>query len=892
MTADDTIGPTIADLPIQATGMPRHNTRGCRTVKQTACLLWFIMALASLPPAVLAQENAATQVIIGTVSGQLDAPDAFSPFQEYLAQALPGYTFEISGFASIEGLMLAVENESLDFAFISPAAYVELTIDGNLRLLSTITQPVGHTHSPWLAGAVFTLDSRNDIETMVDVRGKRVVALSEIALGGWMSALREWRDLGININAEFASLDFVFSYSEVVDRVCSGQADIGVIAANTLPKYQEQCNAPLRVLPQPGISQNISYDIPHSTRLYPEVALVMVGNQDEEFIRSFTSALLAIEQDSTVAQSVNVSGFTAPLPYDEVRAMMEELRLGPWRRLGRMPLQQLLLNNIFLVTLALILLLALILGGFINAQRLSRRFQESERYRKLLFESSHIPMVVVDPKTDTFLDMNPAAVKLYGYRHKNDLVNRHVTFVSDPEKEYTSEVEEEMARTQQEALQNGHATFDWPHIRPNGESWIANIHLMSFDSPSGKLIQATVEDITQRRQNEKERQDLEQQLAFSQRMESIGRLAGGIAHDFNNLLTIINGYCEVLLLEMGSSKSEKILQQIRKAGIRASELTKQLLTFSRRQAIRQVPVNVNRIIRESSEIIRSVLGDNIRLKLDLLPGSCTVLSDPGQLQQVLINLVVNAKDTMPDGGVLEITTASTFVTPRNAQGLEIAAGEYIEIRVRDNGLGMSPGILQHIFEPFFTTKDNSGTGLGLSTVYGIVQQSLGTISVTSTEGEGSEFQVLLPKSKEAETRQEAEATPASPGLVDSGTILVVEDQVEVLDYVTSVLRESGYQVHTATSGSAAQAAMADLSEPVHLLITDVVMEGMSGGELAEIFSERYQGIPVLFISGYPGDELARYGVRQGMHEFLAKPFTPQQLLERVNQILKNLRVTG
>ena len=377
--------------------------------------------------------------------------------------------------------------------------------------------------------------------------------------------------------------------------------------------------------------------------------------------------------------------------------MMEELRLGPWRRLGRMPLQQLLLNNIFLVTLALILLLALILGGFINAQRLSRRFQESERYRKLLFESSHIPMVVVDPKTDTFLDMNPAAVKLYGYRHKNDLVNRHVTFVSDPEKEYTSEVEEEMARTQQEALQNGHATFDWPHIRPNGESWIANIHLMSFDSPSGKLIQATVEDITQRRQNEKERQDLEQQLAFSQRMESIGRLAGGIAHDFNNLLTIINGYCEVLLLEMGSSKSEKILQQIRKAGIRASELTKQLLTFSRRQAIRQIPVNVNRIIRESSEIIRSVLGDNIRLKLDLLPGSCTVLSDPGQLQQVLINLVVNAKDTMPDGGVLEITTASTFVTPRNAQGLEIAAGEYIEIRVRDNGLGMSPGILQHIF---------------------------------------------------------------------------------------------------------------------------------------------------------------------------------------------------
>ena len=870
---------------MQATGLYCNHPPRCHGTRLAVSAL-FVMLLTFCAPSLQAQGDATT-ITIGTASGQINTDDDFSPLSDYLDAQVPGYRFQVIGYRSIQDLMTAVRNGNLDFAFMTPAAYVELSLDNDLRLLSTITKTVGDGYSPWLAGAVFTLAARDDINTLADARDKRVVALSEIALGGWLSALREWHDLGLQPGKDFIGPDFIFSYASIVDQVCSGAADVGIIAANMLPAYRDQCGEDLKVLPRPGLADVPAYAVPHSTRLYPEVGFVMVGTHDEEFIRLLTQSLLAIEHDSPIAMSVNIGGFTAPLPYTEVQAMMEELRLGPWGRFGTVSLRQFLLDNIYLVTLAMTVIMALILAGFINAHRLSRRFRESESYRKLVFEGSHIPMVVVDPQRNVFIDMNPAAVRQYGYNSKDELINQPLMTLTDPKQDIDTSIEDAFENTRRQVMQQGQATFDWRHIRPNGERWIARIHLMAFDSPDGKLIQATVEDITQQKLQEEEHRNLEQQLVFSQRMESIGRLAGGIAHDFNNLLTIINGYCEVLLLDPVNAKSAKILQQIRKAGIRASDLTHQLLTFSRRQAIRQIPVNVNGIIRDAAEMIRSVLGEGIRLELDLMRDPRTVLSDPGQLQQVLLNLVVNAKDAMPEGGVLKIATAETFITPRNAQGLEIGPGDYLEISVSDTGIGMSPGILQHIFEPFFTTKENSGTGLGLSTVYGIVQQSLGTIQVASTEGRGTTFRVLLPQTDDTELQAEEDDGQPLPAVAEPFNILVVEDQQEVLDYTMSVLRTSGYGVYTAMNGAQALEKMAGITETVHLLVTDVVMEGMSGGELAEIFSDHYPDIPVLFISGYPGDELARYGVRQGMHEFLAKPFTPKELLHRVDQILKS-----
>jgi len=793
----------------------------------------------------------------------------------------------VEGFVDIDSLKDAVINERLDFAFISPAAYVEVGLTKNLRILSTITQTNADGYSPWLAGAVFTRASRTDINSLADVRDKNVVALSEIALGGWLSAVREWQDLGIEPEKDFSSLVFNFSYADVVAAVCTGEMDVGVIAANTLPAYLDTCPEELKVLPQPRVTQDISFSPPHSTRLYPEVAFIMVGTHDEEFIRLLTRALLTIEHDSPVAQAVNVCGFTAPLPYTEVESLMQELGVGPFRDLNRMTIQQLLLDNITPITLVLLAIIAITSVGYINAHRLSRRVRATESFRKLVFEGSQIPMVIVNPENYTYLDMNKAAVELYGYKDKEELINMPLMKLTDPEQDIDTTVESAMEQTQQKVRENGEATFDWRHIRPDGSKWTARIHLMALESPTGLLNQATIQDITQQKIQEEERRNLEQQLAFSQRMESIGRLAGGIAHDFNNLLTIINGYCEVLMLEMSDSQTKSVLEQIRKAGVRASELTQQLLTFSRRQAIRHIPVNINRMISESSEMMRSILGENSRLKLVLTTADCNVMSDPGQIQQVLLNLVVNAKDAMPHGGTLTLSTEEVFLTPANARGLEVAAGEYIQITAEDTGVGMNAKIRQHIFEPFFTTKEDSGTGLGLSTIYGIIRQSNGTIRVTSKEGEGSTFLILLPKSSKAEASQDKVDNVKLPIALDAFRIPVVEDQDDVREYVTSVLGNAGYSVMTAASGNEALALLKEQDENIHLLLTDVVMEGMSGGELAELFSQQYPDIPVLFMSGYPGDELARYGIRAGTRKFLAKPFSPTELLDRVGAILSN-----
>lgn len=439
-------------------------------------------------------------------------------------------------------------------------------------------------------------------------------------------------------------------------------------------------------------------------------------------------------------------------------------------------------------------------------------------------------------------------------------------------------------------MATGRTTFEWWHIRPNGEKWLGKIHLMAFESEDGLLLQSTVEDITAQKKREEERAQLEQQLEFSQRMESIGRLAGGIAHDFNNLLTVINGYSEVLLGDHSKHEADaRILEQIKKAGNRAAELTQSLLTFSRRQAVRQVPVTIGMLVEDSAEMIRSVLGENIVLELELEDSNKKVFADPGQLQQVLLNLVVNAKDAMPDGGKLTIICRETIISPEAAIPLKIETGTYIEMAVSDDGIGMDSNISKHIFDPFFTTKD-TGTGLGLSTVYGIIQQSMGAIRVNSEKGGGSTFTVYLPETDIEEKSQETEEFFLTLEN-KSYSIMVVENEKEIKEYTSSVLEKAGHRLITAASGVEALDLLAELDKPVDLLITDVMMKGMNGGELADLITKKYPGILVLYISGYPEDELVLQGIQRGTESFLAKPFSPVQLLNRINQIMGNPLIT-
>ncbi len=392
-------------------------------------------------------------------------------------------------------------------------------------------------------------------------------------------------------------------------------------------------------------------------------------------------------------------------------------------------------------------------------------------------------------------------------------------------------------------------------------------------------------DITAQKRDQTEREELRQQLEHSQKLESIGRLAGGVAHDFNNLLTVINGYSDMLIKDLPEADPQRqSIEEIRGAGERAAALTKQLLTFSRRQIGRPRPLDLNALISEAEHMLQRLIGEDILLETDLDPALGLVMADPGQMNQVLLNLSVNARDAMPDGGRLILATANARLDEENAPpGCE--PGAYVRLTVADTGTGMDDETMQHLFEPFFTTKpDGLGTGLGLATVCGIVKQSRGSIRVHNDRGKGCRFEIQLPTA-------EGPAEPAPPlalELADGGknrTVLVVEDQASVRRLVSRALQACGYHVLEAASGEEALRLAESAEGDCRLVVTDVVMPGMSGKTLAEELRARWPDIKVLFMSGYPNEVIHRHGLMNGNIEYLEKPFTPSELAARVREVM-------
>ncbi|MDB4883789.1 MAG: Blue-light-activated protein, partial [Gemmatimonadetes bacterium] len=381
-----------------------------------------------------------------------------------------------------------------------------------------------------------------------------------------------------------------------------------------------------------------------------------------------------------------------------------------------------------------------------------------------------------------------------------------------------------------------------------------------------------------------DRKRAEEELRQSQKMEAVGRLAGGVAHDFNNLLTVIKGNAELALADLGSTEAvREEVEEIERAAERASSLTRQLLAFSRKQILKPQTLSLNEMVVDVGRMLRRTVGEDIELKIELDPTLGMVRADPGQIEQVVLNLVVNARDAMPRGGELLIETKN--VDAESVRGFAEAEDvPYVAIVVSDNGTGMSPTVRDRVFEPFFTTKEQGrGTGLGLSTVYGSVKQSGGFVLVESELDRGSTFSVYLPRANEVdEMHITAEHESPPPG---DSTVLLVEDEDAVRRLASRVLMRSGYNVLTASSGDAAIAVAANHVGTIDLLLTDVVMPGMSGRELAEYLLPRHAGMRLLYASGYTEDAIIRHGVSSLETAFLEKPFTPSELLRKVRQVL-------
>jgi nitrogen-specific signal transduction histidine kinase/CheY-like chemotaxis protein len=374
---------------------------------------------------------------------------------------------------------------------------------------------------------------------------------------------------------------------------------------------------------------------------------------------------------------------------------------------------------------------------------------------------------------------------------------------------------------------------------------------------------------------------LHAQLLHSQKMEIVGQLAGGIAHDFNNLLTVIGGRAELAATQMREHDPlYEDIEEIRRAGERAAALTQQLLAFSRKQILQPAVVNLNRIVTDVSKLLGRLIGDNIALVIAPAEDLGTVLADPGQIEQVIVNLAVNARDAMPNGGSLAIGTQNIEVGETRAQRLSVPPGPYVKLAVSDTGTGMDEATLQRIFEPFFTTKTaGKGTGLGLSTVYGIVKQSGGNISVGSEIGKGSTFEIYLPRIERAAHATRSTPVPTvSPG---TGTVLVVEDEDLVRRLAVEVLVSAGYRVIEAATGMEAVQALERREGPIDLMITDIVMPGMSGLELAERLSKSHPGMQVLYTSGFTDDPIR--GLDAGTH-FIGKPYSITELTRRVRDM--------
>jgi signal transduction histidine kinase/CheY-like chemotaxis protein len=384
-----------------------------------------------------------------------------------------------------------------------------------------------------------------------------------------------------------------------------------------------------------------------------------------------------------------------------------------------------------------------------------------------------------------------------------------------------------------------------------------------------------------------ESKQLEAQLMQAHKMESVGRLAGGIAHDFNNLLTSILGYAELAMQRLGElPPPRQELEAIKEAGLRAADLTRQLLAFSRKQVLQPRILDLNAVVKGFEQILRRTIGEHIDFRTELQPGLGSVLADRGQVEQILMNLVVNARDAMPSGGRLTVRTRDVQVDEALArQRPDLQPGRHVAMAVADTGVGMDAATQAHLFEPFFTTKElGRGTGLGLSTVYGIVKQSGGHISVESAPGKGARFEVLFP-CVEAQAHSDTSTVPVLEGGRGTETVLVVEDELAVLDLACRVLKSAGYSVLTAKSGLEALEIVRGHSGPIDLLLTDVVMPRMAGPELARRFRALRPGSRVLYMSGYTGEAVGRQGVLPEGVQLLEKPFTPDVLTARVRKTL-------
>ena len=511
----------------------------------------------------------------------------------------------------------------------------------------------------------------------------------------------------------------------------------------------------------------------------------------------------------------------------------------------------------------------------IRCRRANETTRDANQLTRALFDDSPVAISVVDA-SGIIVRWNKAAEQTFGWP-ESEVIGKFLPTIPPDEREaYLAKLGRFISGLERSngedlhCLRRDGSIIDvnvWKELLHDANGGVSGIMSLIFDS-SEKL-------------------KLEQQLRQAQRLEAVGQLAGGVAHDFNNLLTIISGYSDLALSQLSPQEPLRYnVEQVLKAANRATALTSQLLAFSRKQVLKPIVLDLNEIIADLEKMLRRLIGENIDLITILETDLGCVKADPGQIEQVIVNLAVNSRDAMPDGGKLIIETSNVELDAHyTSQHIGTLPGHYVMISVSDSGHGIGPETQSHIFEPFFTTREHGkGTGLGLSMVYGIVKQSGGNIWVYSEPGHGTTFKIYFPLVLQPSEPIRPIPAKAAPGR-GVETILLVEDEERVRELVKEVLIKQGYTVITARDGKDALGAAAREARQIDLLLTDVVMPKMSGRELAEILVPMRPSLKVLYMSGYTDNAMLHKGTLDSETKFIQKPFTPDALARKVREVL-------
>jgi two-component system, cell cycle sensor histidine kinase and response regulator CckA len=612
------------------------------------------------------------------------------------------------------------------------------------------------------------------------------------------------------------------------------------------------------------------WDVRHNNVWWSEETYRVVGVEAGDFLPSYDAFMERVHpEDRTRLNEVKRRCFETRQPFEiehriirsdgEIRTILSKARVV----LGKTGEIERLLG---------------ILQDITDAKAAEEIVARSERRLKTIIDAQPACVKLVAPD-GRLLEMNSAGLRMLGVSDISQIRDRPVADVVHPEDR------DKYLAAHRAASAGSAGRLEFRIFNLDGKEYWVDSHMVPFDAfvagdEPGWPVLSVTSDITDRKQ-------LEEQLRQAQKMEAIGRLAGGIAHDFNNLLTVISGFTETAIREIGDDTvAAGDLRQVHKAAEAAATLTRQMLLFSRKQTGGSTAVNLNTVISQVEQLLRRTLGEHIQIDLRLALDVAAVRGDASQLQQVIMNLAVNARDAMPTGGLLIIETSNIHVEGRLALNAGLAPGEYVQLTVADSGHGMTREVKARIFEPFFTTKPvGRGTGLGLSTVYGIVQSVGGTIAVTSDVGRGTSFKLYFPTAPVRAERTDMLISRRPDLPTGDETIVLVEDDSSVRAFAGRVLRMAGYNVLEADSPARGLELIEDDETRVDAMLTDIIMPGMNGCELAKRVWTKRPHLPVLYMSGYTDQVLREQDMSLDECSLLEKPFTASQLLGKIREVL-------